>query len=187
MQAVMGGFADKMKHNPAMVILGLALYIAAGIAGAAEPVAGTNDPPVPEKKLVHVYFADKSLAHLSAEDRVVPDSGDPVDLGKQIMMALLQGPRSSLMRTIPDGTRLNALFVAADGTGYVDLSEAVTEQHPGGCRSEMLTIYSIVNSLVLNVAEIKTVKILISGNEAWTLAGHVDIRFPFPAEMLLIR
>ncbi len=165
----------------------LTLLAAAGIIVAAIVVARAEDPTTLEKQLVHVYFSDKSQAHLSAEDRVVPASADPVELGKQIIMALLQGPRGDLMRTIPSGTRLNALFVTADGTGYVDLSAAVTEQHPGGTRAEMLTIYSIVNSLVVNVPEIKTVKILIDGSEAWTLAGHIDIRFPFKAEMLLIR
>jgi len=157
------------------------------LAGIASLVCAADDPPPTEKKLVHVYFADKSQSYLSAEDRVVPDSGDPVDLGRQLMMALLQGPRGNMGRTIPSGTRLNALFIGGDGTGYVDLSDVVTGQHPGGCRSEILTIYSIVNSLVLNVEEIKSVKILIDGSEAWTLAGHVDIRFPFTAEMLLIR
>ena len=157
------------------------------LAVTATPVCAVDDPPATENKLVHVYFADKSQAHLSAEDRVVPDTGDPVDLGRQVIMALLQGPRGNLVRTIPGETRLNALFIAGNGTGYIDLSKAVTEKHPGGIRSEMMTIYSIVNSLVLNVEQIKTVKILIDGGEAWTLAGHVDIRFPFMAEMALIR
>ena len=175
--------ATMKKHLTALVVLLILVGMASGAAGPES----SDNPPASEKKLVNVYFADRSQAFLSAEDRVVPDTGDPVDLGKQIMMALLQGPRGNLMRTIPSGARLNALFITADGTGYVDLSEAVTEQHPGGCKSEMLTIYSIVNSLVLNVSEVKTVKILIAGREAWTLAGHLDIRFPFKAEMLLIR
>ena len=164
-----------------------ALVVAAGISVITALAARAEDPVTLEKQLVHVYFSDKSQAHLSAEDRVVPASADPVELGRQILMALLQGPRGDLMRTIPSGTELNALFVTADGTGYVDLSAAVAEQHPGGTRAEMLTIYSIVNSLVVNVPEIRTVKILIDGSEAWTLAGHIDIRFPFKAEMLLIR
>lgn len=186
MRVVMGFVVPKINKQLAVW---LALFILFGIAGTAGPVSSADDPsePVSEKKLVNIYFSDKSLAYLTAEDRVVSTSGDPVDLGKQIITELLQGPRSDLMRTIPSGTRLNAFFVTADGTGYVDLSEAVTEQHPGGCKSEILTIYSIVNSLVLNVDEVKTVKILIAGSEAWTLAGHIDIRFPFNAEMLLIR
>ena len=74
-----------------------------------------------------------------------------------------------------------------DGTAYVDITAAVKDAHPGGIHSEQMTIFSIVNSLVLNVPEIDTVKILIDGREAMTLAGHVDLRHPFKANMLLIR
>ena len=52
---------------------------------------------------------------------------------------------------------------------------------------ELLTIYSIVNSLILNVPNIKAVKILINGNEAKTLAGHIDLQTAIKANMLLIR
>ena len=167
----------------------IAACLLSSAAAVAEPISSADDPAAPalEKKLVHVYFSDKSLTYLSAEQRVVTTSGDPLDLGRQVVAALLEGPRSNPMPTIPEGTRLNALFITPDGTGYVDLSEAVTEKHPGGCKSEIHTIYSIVNSLVLNIEEIKKVKILIAGSEAWTLAGHIDLRFPFAAEMLLIR
>jgi hypothetical protein len=61
------------------------------------------------------------------------------------------------------------------------------ENHPGGIKLELITIYSIVNSLILNIPAIDAVKILIGGREALTLAGHVDLRFPFKANMLLIR
>jgi hypothetical protein len=50
-----------------------------------------------------------------------------------------------------------------------------------------LTIYSLVNTLVLNLPEIDRIKILINGREATTLGGHVDLQFPFNANMLLIR
>ncbi len=45
----------------------------------------------------------------------------------------------------------------------------------------------MVNSLVLNVPEIERVQILIAGNEAPTLAGHIDLQLPVKANMLLIR
>ena len=50
-----------------------------------------------------------------------------------------------------------------------------------------ITIFSIVNSLILNVPQIKTVKFIKGGREALTLAGHIDIRLPFKANMLLVR
>ena len=69
----------------------------------------------------------------------------------------------------------------------MDLSAAVRENHPGGVDTELLTVYSIVNSLVLNIPEIRAVKILINGNESMTLAGHIDLQKPVSANMLLIR
>jgi hypothetical protein len=48
-------------------------------------------------------------------------------------------------------------------------------------------VYSIVNSLILNVTDIEAVKILIEGQESITLAGHIDLQQPLKANMLLIR
>jgi hypothetical protein len=39
----------------------------------------------------------------------------------------------------------------------------------------------------LNIPEIDRVKILIGGGDTMTLAGHIDLRFPFKANMLMIR
>jgi hypothetical protein len=41
--------------------------------------------------------------------------------------------------------------------------------------------------LALNIPEVEAVKILIEGREAKTLAGHVDIRFSFRPDILMIK
>ena len=51
----------------------------------------------------------------------------------------------------------------------------------------MLTVYSIVNSLIINIPSIKQVKLLIDGSDIDTLAGHLDVQNPIPANMLIIR
>jgi len=140
-----------------------------------------------EKSAVHLYFAGKDNSFLIAEKRVLFPSDDPAEFGNLIIDALIKGPRGGLMRTIPVGSAVRAFFITKDGTAYVDFTDAVEEKHPGGSKSELITIYSIVNSLVLNVPEITAVKILIGGREAKTLAGHIDLRFPFKADMLLVR
>ena len=89
---------------------------------------------------------------------------DPVVFGRAIVEALIKGPQKGLVRTIPAGTGLSAIFIDSENVCYIDLSEAVQKNHPGGSNSEMLTIYSVVNSLILNVTEIRQVKILINGN-----------------------
>lgn len=147
-------------------------------ASAAEP----QSFPV-----VHIYFADRNGRYLQAEERFFAGSEREIDRGRAIVEALIKGPKPGLMRTIPAGTRLRAFYLAPGNRAYVDLSESVTEQYPGGCKSEILTLYSIVNSLILNMPEVSTVKILVGGRDVPTLAGHIDIRYPFTADMSLIR
>jgi spore germination protein GerM len=140
-----------------------------------------------DKKKVHLYFADKGNSFLTSEERIISQSPDPAEFGKTIIEALIKGPLEGLMRTIPVGTTLSAFYVTQDGTAYIDLTEEVKERHPGGIKTELITIYSIVNSLTLNIPVIDAVKILIEGHESMTLAGHIDLRFPLKANMLLIR
>ena len=136
---------------------------------------------------VDLYFADRENIFLIAESRSLLHDENPSSFGKRIINSLIVGPTEGLVPTIPQGTVVRALYVLDDGTAFVDLSEAVSEHHPGGIKSELLTVFSIVNSLVLNISEINSVKILVEGRETSTLAGHIDIRFPFKANMLLVR
>jgi spore germination protein GerM len=141
----------------------------------------------PKKSAAHLYFADRDNYYLMSERRVVTYTGSAVDHARSIVEALIKGPQNSLVPTIAAGTELRAIYIIPAGVCYVDLSQAVKEKHPGGCNSELLTIYSVVNSLILNVPDIKSVKLLIGGKEVRTLAGHIDLEFPLEADMLLIR
>ncbi|MBW2566494.1 MAG: GerMN domain-containing protein [Deltaproteobacteria bacterium] len=53
--------------------------------------------------------------------------------------------------------------------------------------SELFTIFSVVNTLALNIPEVDAVKILIEGREVKTLAGHMDIRSSFRPDLLMIK
>jgi spore germination protein GerM len=145
---------------------------------AASPIRTTR---------VHLYFSDKGNQFLMAENRVLKISEDTEFFARRIIEALIKGPHQGLARTLPAETAVRTIFVTQEGICFVDLTSAITESHPGGIQSELLTIYSIVNSLVLNVPKIKAVKILINGNEAMTLAGHIDLQKAIKANMLLIR
>ena len=52
--------------------------------------------------VVHLYFADKNNSFLKAEDRTFLHSNHPAEFGKAIIQALIEGPRTGLMRTIPE-------------------------------------------------------------------------------------
>ena len=156
------------------------------------PPSAATDPRAEDQSgqdqiLVHVYFADRFGNYLQAEKRILASATNGVEKGRLIVKALIKGPRTNLVRTVPAETRLNAFYLGQGGRAYVDLSEDVMNNSPGGCKTEMLTVYSIVNSLVLNMPEVASVTILINGRETPTLAGHIDNRYPYTADMLLIR
>ena len=153
-----------------------------GHIGAAGQNLTSESPGV-----VHLYFIQANGVNLSAETRKISPMDDPVARGAFIVENLINGPQSDLRRSVPEKTRLNAFYVTNDQIAFIDLSDDVTHHHPGGAAIEALTIYSLVNSLILNIPDIKAVKILINGREALTLAGHIDIRYPFYSHMLLIR
>jgi spore germination protein GerM len=178
------------------------LAILCGITAYWVFVINTVQPPVEEKSMpisrspvmqaplrseAHLYFSNKENAFLNSETTVLQHTEAPGQFAKKIVHALIEGPKNGLIPTIPESTALNALYVTSDRTAFVDLSEDVSEAHSGGCQSEVMTVFSIVNSLILNVPEIDKVKILVEGKEAETLAGHIDLRLPFTANMLLVR
>lgn len=136
---------------------------------------------------VFLYFADPETGYLTGEARQMDRGDDKTAFYSELVRALISGPENDLMPTLPEETSLRALYATAEGTVYVDVSGAVSAHHPGGVRSEMLSVYSMVNTLVLNTNGIREVKILVDGNEAETLAGHVDISRPLKAQMLLVR
>jgi len=148
----------------------------------------STDLEAGDKSIKDLYFAHKQNPYLVTEERRFrfSNNNDLETLGREILEALIEGSQKGLMRTVPADTKINAIYISNDSVAYVDLSEKVKENHPGGCQMEFLTIYSIVNSLVLNIPQIESVKILIGGRESTSLAGHIDLRFPLKANLLLI-
>jgi hypothetical protein len=55
-----------------------------------------------------------------------------------------------------------------------------------GSREELLAVYAVVNSIVVNFPAVRRVQILLDGETASTLAGHVDLSHPLSADMTLL-
>jgi spore germination protein GerM len=162
-------------------------YKPEGHAEAAGDAETDGEPQAALKQAIHLYFIDADGRHLMAETRTVMRPADPAAFGRQIVLALLEGPRGQKGRSLPEETDLRAFYLGEDGTAYVDFGDAVSRHHPGGVTLERLSIYSLVNSLVLNSDTIKAVRILIEGRTADTLAGHIDLQRSFNANMLMIK
>jgi hypothetical protein len=74
---------------------------------------------------------------------------------------------------------VRAVFLAADGTAYIDLSNDMLSDFEPGIQSETLAIYSIVNSLAINIPSVKRAQFLIQGQQVETLDGHADLTAAF--------
>jgi spore germination protein GerM len=136
---------------------------------------------------VHLYFADRKGNYLQAEERKIL-AADTISAIEAIIAALLEGPDDpKLVSTIPAGSHLLHIFVTDDGTAYLDFSSELSRLHPGGITAERLTLYTIVNSLVLNLEQVERVQLLFEGKPASTLSGHLDIRQAKTANLLLVR
>jgi spore germination protein GerM len=110
---------------------------------------------------------------LSTEDQTIFRSAELTNRARQILQKLLEGPqKSGLFPSIPKDTKLQEVFIDDTGTAYVDFSDPIAANHPGGISNEQATVYSIVNSLTYNLKEIRQVRILVGGTERETLAGH---------------
>ncbi|MCP4748368.1 MAG: GerMN domain-containing protein [Desulfobacteraceae bacterium] len=188
------------KRLPVLIIVfgfAIAIVIAAfagwraarhtSVADVTEKKQAGQDEAEIIKRAVHLYFGDPRGHHLMAEQRIILQSPDPVALCHQLITALIAGPREAGSRTIPSQARLRAVFLLKNGTAVIDFEAGSFDQHPGGAGTELLTVYSIVNTLILNVETIRSVKILVGGQEAATLAGHVDLQQPIAADMLWVR
>ena len=136
---------------------------------------------------VHLYFANRKGRFLQAEERKI-QAKDTVSAIDAIVSALLEGPEDAkLVSTIPAGSKLLHTFITDDGTAYVDFNPKLSLLHPGGVTAERLTIFTIVNSLVLNLDSVERVQLLLEGKPAPTLAGHLDIRLARTANLLIVR
>lgn len=137
---------------------------------------------------VDLYFGHGDGRHLAVESRRLAVPADPVQGVRNIVDSWLAGPRrNQLVPLAPRETSIRGVYVTSAGTAYIDFDPAIRERSPEGCQGELLTVYGLVNSLVLNIPQVKTVKILIAGAEATTLAGHILLREPFQANLLLVR
>ena len=130
-----------------------------------------------------LYYVAEDGLHLTAVDADVPYGASPAEQARALVEAQLQPAPAPLAQAIAEGTKVRQIFVAEDGTAFVDLSKEAVTNHRGGSLDELFAVYAIVNAVTVNLPAIKGVQILIDGQEVDTLAGHVDLRHPLTRNM----
>lgn len=161
-------------------------------AALAEPAVPPGEPAQaaaedPARRIsVRLYFEAKDRDGLLPEERDIAFSPD---LGLQIRTVveeLAKGPTGELTATLPAGTRVLEVFVQAHGVACVSLSGEVAAGLPGGSRAELLTVYSIVNTIVTNFPGVSRVQLVVNDQLTSSLGGHVDLSRALPPDMTLV-
>ena len=126
-----------------------------------------------EGRAVLLYFPAAS-GRLAAESRSAPEELEAEALREWIVRQIVAGPQlEGLARAVPQGTEVAGVYDAPDGKTYVDLT--IPGDSPAmGSTDELLAIYSLVNSVLLNEESADAVVLLVNGRQRQTFAGHVD-------------
>ena len=125
-----------------------------------------------------LFYVSEDGTHLTGVERDVAYGDGSAAQAREIVKAQIAPAAAPLVSAVPPGTTLRALYVTTGGDAFVDLSREVVTGHPGGSLDELLTVYTIVNALTMNLPAVTSVQVLVDGKEVDTLAGHVDLRRP---------
>lgn len=156
------------------------------VAASPAPAEAEGEGDATQKISVKLFFVASDQPALLIEDREVPYSADLAGQVRTVVEELVKGSQKGLGPTLAPETRVIDTFVTADGVAYVDLSAEAGAKHAGGSKNELLTVYSVVNSLTSNFPAVKRVQILVDNRQAATLAGHVDLTHPLPSDLTFL-
>lgn len=160
-----------------------------GEEAGAEPSPARREasPGEPARRIsVRLYFEAPDREGLLPEEREVAFSSDLAQQLRTVLDELAKGSTTGLLATLPAGTRVLDVFVHAGGVAYVNLSSEAASGVPGGSRAELLTVYSVVNTVVSNFPATSRVQILLDGRPADSLGGHIDLSRPLAPDMTLV-
>ena len=122
-----------------------------------------------------LYFPSFEEAALLEEKRPISWAESETDRIRQVLLALIEGSHQGADPVLPPSASIRAVFVAPDGTAYLEFAgPTLANLHPG-IASESLAVYAMVNSLAANIPAVKKVKIVLQGQEVETLGGHADL------------
>jgi len=152
-------------------------------ASASAPAAAA----APGRKIkAALFYVAEDGTRLTRVEREVAFGETPAAQAQQILEAQLAPVAEPLVSAVPPDTKLRAVFISDRGEAFIDLSREIVAGHSGGSTNELLTIYTLVDTLCANLPAIHSVQLLVEGKQVETLAGHVDLRHPLENNMALV-
>ena len=125
-------------------------------------------------RAVRIYFEASNML-LVAEPRSLPLPENPAAAIPVVMREMMKGPaNANLARLFPQDTIVRAAYMLPEGTAFVDLGgPTLTAGWGTGTHEELMAVYSLVQTVTANFPEVKRVRVLVNGEPAETLGGHI--------------
>jgi len=175
------------------ILLGLLVLLVVGICAgygigwylqrsqpAAERIPIVIEPDLPPRE-IQLYFTDPGGTYLVPELRQIPGCDADQDCMRSLFEELRKGSQQGNLPVLPEDAVLHGVELENDLV-RLNVSQQLVDHLPGGSLSELLTVYSLVNSLVENFSYLRQVQILVDGQVRQTLKGHVRIDQPIFAD-----
>lgn len=138
-----------------------------------------------KKEKVAIYWLSAMDAgRLEPVETRLALGSDPVMRAHVALESLITGAPTPEQRPLPLETTLLAFYLLEDGTAVADFSDALSHQLPSGISTEQLAVDAITRTLHAAVPQARRLRILIDGQEAETLAGHVDLSGAFDLTLM---
>lgn len=127
---------------------------------------------------VRLYFTDAQILKLLPVRVQIPELS-PEEQAKTVIKALIEGDDDNLKirRTIPHIRGCMSVKVKGE-IAYVDIKKSMVENHSEGRDIELLTVYSIVNSLT-SIKGITNVRFTVNDHLSKDFMGYLDMRETF--------
>ena len=150
------------------------------VSPSAPTPAVTPGGPAPEARQtvrVTLFFPGAEDAKLRPEERDIPRPTGPSAFLKALFAELARGPaQAGLGGVVPQQIKLRSAFLLPEGQVVLDLG--VDTSLAVGSDEEMTVVAALVDTVLQNVADTTRVRILVNGEPAETLGGHVDLTRP---------
>lgn len=141
---------------------------------------GFIEEPLAERE-VALYFAEPQGRYLLRETAGISGCEDDRDCVRALLERLIAGPQGKAVPVLPATTRIEGVELDNDLV-RINFSRHLVDHHPGGSLTELLTIYSLINSLSESFPYLRQLQILVEGEVRHTLKGHVRIDHPIYAD-----
>ncbi len=137
-----------------------------------------------QERPVTLYYPDNNGEHLVKVTKSISLRAGEALEASLIEELMVLPTVSDVVSPIPEGTIVKNIHVT-DGICYVDFNEAFRGNHYGGSTGELMTVYSIVNTLT-ELPNVSRVQFLIEGEKMVTYKGHLDFSQLFEYNIELI-